>query len=45
VDNALRNEMMGMRGDMSKLGKEMKKLASRPISNTVKVITNDTRPY
>jgi len=45
VDNALRNEMMGMRGDMSKLGKEIKKLASRPINVNNKVEIPDLKPY
>ena len=45
VDGALLREMSAMRGDSAKLWREVKKLASRPIYNNVKVVMPDNKPY
>lgn len=45
VDNSLLNETKGLRKDIDKMGRSIKKMASRPINNNVTVEIEDKRPY
>lgn len=45
VNDALLREIAALRGENSKMWREVRKLASRPIFNNVKVEMPDTRPY
>ncbi len=45
VDRSLLMEISGMRKDMDSMGEKMIRLASRPIKNEVKIITEDKSAY
>lgn len=45
VDRSLLNEISGMRGDMSRMTRQFKKIAQRPINNKVTVELKEDRAY